>query len=92
MVQCLLKAKILFMNMIGYDYIHIVINDGINVSRLEHGEAMELIEDYGLKQVDPKLYNSSMGKIYDDGEFKQYMDAHPETKERIYRILTNYKI
>ena len=87
MTQCILKSIISFLGIENYDYIHIKIKGfGIVIKYLSRVEASEIIADNDLE-----LYKNypGLGKVYDDGKFRNYVNNHPRIKRLIFRFLNN---
>lgn len=85
MAKCLLKQKVTFLGLQDFNYYFIeLIGKGIVVTELDGKEARQLIREGEVSLVSPSEYDSSLGKIYTDCDFKEIAS---EIKDSIYSIL-----
>ena len=85
MTQCILKSIISFLGIENYEYVHIKVRGfGILVHYVSRQEAEEIIDENDLK-----LYKNypKLGKVYDDGKFRKYINHHPRIKKFIFKSL-----
>lgn len=59
----------------------------ITIEDLTNRQARRLIRERNLDKVSIDEYPQQYGCIYSDGKFKKYMDAHPQVKEKLYKII-----
>lgn len=95
MVQLILRYKVSLTEAIyDYRYCHIKINNcgrGITIFDVNDEDARKIIKDNNLKKVskddyeDQKVYN--LGRVYEDGKFKKFVNAHSEIKRKLERLI-----
>lgn len=92
MVQALLRNRLFFLGMEGWDYTYIRVRGSkIVVTQIDNSQAKELMLKF--RKVEPSEYSNydeRLGDIYVDGNFKKYINSHPRIKSTIFRILTEY--
>ena len=87
MIQCILKSIISFLGMENYEYIHIKVKGfGIAIKYVSRQEAEEIIDEEDLQ-----IYKNypGLGKVYDDGKFRDFVNTHPKFKKIIFKSLNN---
>lgn len=92
MIQALLRNRIFFLGMEGWNYIYIRIKGTkVVVTELDSHQAKELIMKF--RTIDSDEYadrNERLGDIYVNGNFKRYVNSHPKIKNIIFQILDTY--
>lgn len=88
MVQCLIKNRITFLGMEGWNYTHIKIKGfGISIVELDRPQARDLIKSENLQLIDTSQYDYHLGKIYTDGKFKDFVNKHKKLKKYLLYLL-----
>ena len=86
--QCLIKNRIVFLGLEGYNYTHIKIKGhGIIITELSRKDALNLIKDQKLNLINQEEYDKTLGKIYTDDKFKDYVNKHPVIKNNLLFLL-----
>jgi len=95
MVQLVLRYKVLLTEAVySYRYCHIRINNcgrGITIFDISDEDARQIIKNNNLKLIskddyeDQGVYN--LGRIYEDGKFKKFVNAHQEIKNKLERLI-----
>lgn len=88
MTQALLQYRISFAGMSAFNYTHIQIKGkGIILQELDRYEAQDLIQEQNLVDAPIDEYDYHYGKIYTDGNFKQYVNGHPRVKAALLYLI-----
>ena len=91
--QCILRYKINVTEAVaGFGHCLIQIKNngrGICVEELTPVEARELIKTNIFTKVSADEYPYTLGSIYTDGKFKDYVNSHPKVKNKLYKVINN---
>ena len=72
----------------GHRYCHIKISNngkGITIVDLDDKNARRLIKKANLELVKDLDYHN--GKVYDDGQFKDYVNSRPDLKRSLFNLI-----
>ena len=90
MVQIVMRYKVFLTEAVNkYKYCHIKISNngkGITVTDLDDKIAIKIIKKYNLELVkDLNGYND--GRVYDDGQFKDFVNSRPRLKRNLINLI-----
>lgn len=96
MTQIILVNRVYFVGFSGLNYIHIKIDNclSISVCTLSRKQALDLVESQNLvleSDLNYEDYNSYLGYIYTDGQFKDFVNSHPQLKSNLIKTISHYE-